>query len=113
MTLFEKKRYVIKLVREWFPKTPIYFDDYLEDDYAGLTQFDHEKSVVHFAFCESELIRMNDEQVRDLTLHEIAHGLNGYTEIDGHDDRWLKLFHVIGGKNCWGSMWHGYYRKNK
>lgn len=109
MTIFEKKRYIIKLVREWFPKTPIYFDEYLEADFAGLTQFNYNGCIMHFAFSEAELIRVPDEDIRDIVLHEVAHGLNGSVESDGHDDRWLKLFYAIGGKSCWGTLWLGYY----
>lgn len=117
MTLFEKKRYIIELIREWFPKTPIYFDDYLEyDNWQAFTQFDHDKiTVLYFAFSENYLISnarydTDKEWIKDLALHEIAHGLVGATE--DHGDRWLKVFYAIGGNSCWGTDWDGWYRNN-
>jgi hypothetical protein len=113
MTLFEKKRYIIKLIREWFPTTPIYFDEYIEDWANGLTQMDWDHNLLYFAFSEYCLLSIETDNIKDLVLHEVAHGLDRTHEQEGHTDRWLKLFYAIGGIKPWGGEWEGWYRSNE
>lgn len=65
-------------------------------DYAGMTKYS-ERCI---RLSEPILSRLDEWQVRDVVLHEVAHAIAGGF-VETHGDVWVKAHKRLGGSGLW------------